>query len=173
MLPARPSPRAGGLPSGPRSRSIGRSRQEEYTSRYDQSNTPSSSRQVRPQKSITSISNPRDRSRSRPPPLPESRQSQIRNNDRPEQPKSYRRSDESYSSVTSAGSSLLDRMRVGTGYASSRTSFEDDEPAYKTASRSEDRGRSLRDRRLEKLPPPKGTHRTLLLPKRVAHFSHR
>lgn len=135
---------AGGLPSGPRSRSLGRSRPDEPTN-YDRGHRSSplpSSRQVRPQKSMNSIQH--TRSRSRPPPMPVPRQSprQTHNTSRSSDSRTssaYRRDSE-----TSSGSSFIERMRVGNGYASSRTSL-DEEDQLSTSKRSPDyRGRSLR-----------------------------
>ncbi|KAJ7156016.1 hypothetical protein C8R43DRAFT_1065664 [Mycena crocata] len=132
--------RAAGLPSGPgpRSRSVARTR-EDNSSRYDNdsdggASTRSSARQVRPQKSMTSMN--QTRSGSRPPPMPSSR---SRHNPAP----SYdARSDSgsgtnrSSDSTTSSGSSFFDRMKASAGYASSRTSLEDDEPDNKRSMRS-------------------------------------
>ncbi|KAJ7343527.1 hypothetical protein DFH08DRAFT_1081676 [Mycena albidolilacea] len=134
--------RAGGLPSGPgpRSRSVARTRDADR-SRYDDdddgASSRSSTRQVRPQKSMTSM----NQSRSDPrPPMPS----------RSRRPTNESRSDSgtnrsSDTSTTSSGSSFLDRMKQSTGYASSRTSLEDDEPDNKRSVRSTRNKPSRRD----------------------------
>jgi hypothetical protein len=141
----------GGLPSGPgpRSRSVARNRDAD-TSRYDNDSdggppTRSSTRQVRPQKSMTSMN--QARSARDPPPMPSSR---SRHNPNPSyDTRSESSTNRSSDSTTSSGSSFLDRMKQGAGYASSRTSFEDDEPDKRSA-------RSARDRptRRGDSPPP-------------------
>jgi hypothetical protein len=147
-------PNAAGLPSNPRSAPtgwLGREEPDHYNLDHYSAALPS--RQVRTQKSISSI--PRERSRSRPPPIPEPRQPHLTNNsrsynERPE-PSSYRRSNESSSS---SNSSLLDRVKVGAaGYASSRTSFEDEELMSRSKWRPDNQSRSLRDRRMAREEP--------------------
>jgi len=137
--------RAGGLPSGPgpRSRSVARTRDDDrdrYDNDSDGGRAPSrsSGRQVRPQKSLASLS--QGRSDSQPPPMPSSR---SRRNPEPSydsRPDSRSGTNRSSDSTTSSGSSsFLDRIKQGAGYASSRTSLEDDEsdkrPAQSTKSR--------------------------------------
>ncbi|KAF7322942.1 hypothetical protein HMN09_00073700 [Mycena chlorophos] len=136
-----------GLPSGPqpRSRSAVR-RYDDYDddARSVRSDTPSR-RQIRPQKSMTSMRD-RDeqpsRQRERAPPMPSSR-SRRNADDTPQY--SNRSSDSTTASSTS--SSFLDRMR---GYSSSRTSIDDDEPPPKQSSRSM---RARPSRRAETPPP--------------------
>ncbi|KAJ6630761.1 hypothetical protein B0H10DRAFT_851529 [Mycena sp. CBHHK59/15] len=135
-------PRPGGLPSGPgpRSRSVARTRDADR-GRYDNdsddgASSRSSARQVRSQKSMTSLNQPRSSSSSRaPPPMPAARRDPRPSYDARSDSGTYR-SD----STTSSGSSFLDRMKQGAGYASSRTSFEDDEPEKRPS------GRSMRSR---------------------------
>ncbi|KAF7304848.1 hypothetical protein MKEN_01198900 [Mycena kentingensis (nom. inval.)] len=115
-----------GLPSGPgpRSRSAVRNR---YDDDYDaRSDSPSQfRRQVRPQKSMNSV---RSASQQRAPPMP-SRPRHV-----PTQSFDTRDSNRSSDSTQSSStSSFLDRMR---GYASSRTSIEDDDPLPKSSTRS-------------------------------------
>ncbi|KAJ7774671.1 hypothetical protein DFH07DRAFT_800462 [Mycena maculata] len=135
-----------GLPSGPgpRSRSVTRPRDVERSDRYDgDGDTPSrsSARQVRPQKSMTSMNQGRPGPRQ-PPPMPSSRSR------RDPEPSYDTRSDSrsgtnrSSDSTTSSGSSFLDRMKQSAGYASSRTSLEDDE--YDKASVRSARNRPAR-----------------------------
>jgi len=151
MLASRPSrPNAGGLPSGPRSHSVGRSRQEE-SSRHDRAPSRTPSRNGRPQKSTF----PREPSRSRVP--ADSRSISKRSipphsyyttdyDTRSEVTGSNRKSDDS---ATSSGSSLFDRLKSG---ASSLTSFDDGERSMKSPP-SYRRGRSLRDRGSEPSSP--------------------
>ncbi|KAF7294970.1 hypothetical protein MIND_01035100 [Mycena indigotica] len=126
-------PSRSGLPSGPgpRSRSAVRNR---YDDDGDRSQAPSQSRrQVRPQKSLNSM-----RSESQPPPPMPSR-SRPSFDTRPSD------SNRSSDSTASSNSSFLDRMR---GYASSRTSLDDEPPPKPSA-------RSMRSRpsRAETPPP--------------------
>ncbi|KII88569.1 hypothetical protein PLICRDRAFT_628937 [Plicaturopsis crispa FD-325 SS-3] len=129
MLPSRPSPRSnpGGLPTQPRSRSVGRSRPDEQyrqPSRRPAEPPAPSMRQVRPQRSLASIPNARDRDRA--PPVPELRQG-PRSRGRPDYEDDYRkRSIDSTSSMSSSASSLLSRMRGRPGDTSSRTSLEEE-----------------------------------------------
>jgi len=114
----------------------GRNSDDSRARRYDDD---SQSRQVRPQKSMTSIS--QDRSGSQPaPPIPSSRSRYVSSDTRSES--STNRSSDS---TTSSASSFLDRMK---GYASSRTSLEDAEPPKPST-------RSMRNRpsRAETPPP--------------------
>ena len=129
MLPSRPSPRNGGpgLPAAPRSRSIGRSRQEDSSSNYSSSiSTTGSSRTVRSQRAMNNISSSA-RDRSEPPPMPSSRFRQNNNSrDYNSPPVSHKESDASSSStVSTTASYFMDKLRAG--YESPRTSFEDDE----------------------------------------------
>lgn len=165
MLPSRPN--TGGLPSGPRSRSVGRPpRQPEDSHRRDQTQSRSDAppRQVRSQRSMASFPSAPTRSRSRPPPMPESRQPNTR------APQSRRYDASVYetqsdaggshrssgASAASSGSSLFDRIKGGGGYASSRTSFDDEEDDQTRKHRDpvDNRGRSLRSRRLAQSEPP-------------------
>ncbi|KAI0273362.1 hypothetical protein BC834DRAFT_204367 [Gloeopeniophorella convolvens] len=129
-------PIGGGLPSGPRARSVGRAdttrereaypeRDRDYYRGGGRSAAPT--RSVRPQRSVTDLA-----PRSQPPPP-----------DVPPLPR-MRRSDASSASAASSSSgasSLMDRMKGRGGYASSRTSFEDEpEPPRK------ERGGWLRER---------------------------
>jgi len=149
------NPRAGGLPSGPRSRSTGPSRQQNARrseERYADIPIPSSSRHVRQQKSIASF--PREPTRSRPPPSsPPALSDSGRNWQRRHAPQSQSsydsapelsRSRASQESSASSVSSLFDRVRNGaTSYASSFTSLED------SGNDTEERqGRSLRKQRI-------------------------
>lgn len=162
MLPSRPN--AGGLPSGPRSRSVGRPpRQPEDVNRHDQTQSRSDAppRQMRSQRSMASFPSAPTRSRSRPPPMPEPRQSNVRapHSRRHDASVYETRSDaggshrSSGDSAASSGSSLFDRIKGGGGYASSRTSLGDDEDDPSKAS-VDNRGRSLRSRRLAQSEPP-------------------
>jgi len=131
MLPNRPSPRnGGGLPGAPRSRSAGRSRQEEPSTNYNReqstrSNGASSSRQVRSQRSMASMASSRDR--SDPPPMPQPRQTSTSNQSSRayEAPSMNRNKSDTSSSMSSTASSFLDRLR-GSGDTSSRTSLEEE-----------------------------------------------
>lgn len=134
--------RAGGLPSGPRSRS---SRADEPSS-YDREQRSSpfpTSRQVRSQKSMNSDQRDRSRSRSRPPPLSEARPSPrpIHN---PSRSADSRISSKYRTDSETSGSSLFSRMRAGNGYGSSRTSLEDDDEASMSKRPPDHRGHSLR-----------------------------
>jgi hypothetical protein len=143
----------GGLPSGPgpRSRSVARTRDADR-GRYDDdsdggASSRPSTRQVRPQKSMTSMN--QSRSDPRPPPMPSSRSRRNPNpsydsRERPD-PGPNRSSD----STTSSASSFFDRMKQSAGYASSRTSLEDDEPDKRPA-------RSMRNRPTREESPPPG-----------------
>ncbi|KAJ6596848.1 hypothetical protein DFH09DRAFT_102929 [Mycena vulgaris] len=142
-------PRAGGLPSGPgpRSRSVARTRDADRDNDSDggRASPRPSARQVRPQKSTTTLA----QGRSDPPPMPSSRS--RRNPDSSYDTRSDSRSgtNRSSDSTTSSGSSFLDRMKQTAGYASSRTSFEEDESDKPSA-------RSTRSRpaRRDSSPPP-------------------
>lgn len=146
--------RAAGLPSGPgpRSRSVARTRDADRD-RYDKDGDAPprpSARQVRPQKSMTSIN--QGRSGSQPPPMPSSR---SRRNPEPSyDTRSDSRSgtNRSSDSTTSSAASFLDRMKQGAGYASSRTSLEDEE-SDKRSARSTRNSRPSRSRR-DSSPPP-------------------
>ncbi|KAJ7273669.1 hypothetical protein B0H12DRAFT_1319700 [Mycena haematopus] len=138
--------RAGGLPSGPgpRARSVARTRDADR-SRYDDdsdgvASSRSSARQVRPQKSMTSLN--QSRSDPRPPPMPSSRSRRPTYESSRSDSGTNRSSD---TSTTSSGSSFLDRMKQTAGYASSRTSLEDDEPDNKRSARSTRNRPSRRD----------------------------
>lgn len=144
MLPSRPSPRnGGGLPTAPRSRSIGRSRQEDSSSSYSRESTGASSRTVRSQRSMNNISSS-GRDRSEPPPMPSSR-SRYNNNssrDYDSPPVSRKESDASSSStVSTTASYFMDKIRAG--YESSRTSLDDD---YEPPKRERERGRGQESR---------------------------
>ncbi|KAJ7470722.1 hypothetical protein FB451DRAFT_1136164 [Mycena latifolia] len=144
--------RAAGLPSGPgpRSRSVARTRDDRYDDDSDAGRAPSrpSARQVRSQKSMTSLNQGRSDPQP-PPPMPSSRsrRNQDSYDSRPDSRSGTNRSSDS--TTSSGSSSFLDRMKQSAGYASSRTSFEDDEtdkrPARSTRSRPQRRNSS---------PPP-------------------
>ena len=164
----RPSGRdfVGGLPSGPRSRSVGRhetrerERVTEYDRRRERGNNYDSyrgppppaerARTMRGQRSIADISSARRGHASYSdvpgvPPLPLSR-----------------RSDESGSSASSwstssssASSTFMGRMKGSGGYASSRTSLEDEPEPRKEARR--EFGGSLRQRTAA-VPEPEYEH---------------
>jgi len=142
--------RAGGLPSGPgpRARSATRNRDADRGgSRYDDNDdgggSSRSTRQVRPQKSMTSMNQSRSGARAAPPmPSSRSRRDQAPSYDRSDSGTTNRSSD----STTASGSSFFDRMKQSAGYASSRTSFEDDEPDKRPA-------RSRQGTRDESPPP--------------------
>ncbi|KAJ6547520.1 hypothetical protein B0H19DRAFT_1166084 [Mycena capillaripes] len=121
----------GGLPSGPgpRARSVTRTRDADR-GRYDsdgdgdeRASPRPSTRQVRPQKSMTSMN--QSRSNSQAPPMPSSR---PRRNPNPSYDSRDSATNRSSDSTTSSASSFFDRMKQTAGYASSRTSLEDDEP---------------------------------------------
>ncbi|KAJ6496637.1 hypothetical protein C8R47DRAFT_1184559 [Mycena vitilis] len=144
--------RAGGLPSGPgpRARSVTRTRDADR-GRYDNesdggASSRSSARQIRPQKSLTSMN--QSRSTSQAPPLPSSRSRRDPNPsyDSRVETATNRSSD----STTSSGSSFFDRMKQSAGYASSRTSLEDDEPEKRPARSMRNNNRSGRG----DSPPP-------------------
>lgn len=133
MLPSRPAPR---------SRSVGRSRPDEGRSRgYDDyERSAPAPRSVRPQRSIADISTSRGRDRTeRAPPIPSLPSSPKADRppprawdrvDRDDNSSRYRTRD-SDTSVSSAGSSLLGRMRNGRmSEASSRTSLDEDYDDY-------------------------------------------
>ncbi|KAJ7063263.1 hypothetical protein C8F01DRAFT_1081814 [Mycena amicta] len=131
-------PSRSGLPSGPgpRSRSAVRNRYDDD----DRSDTPSQSRrQVRPQKSLNSM---KSESSQPPPPMP----SRSRNNPAPSYDTRASDSNRSSDSTASSTSSFLDRMR---GYASSRTSLDEDPPAKPSA-------RSMRSKASRAETPPPG-----------------
>ncbi|KAJ3845222.1 hypothetical protein F5878DRAFT_693348 [Lentinula raphanica] len=131
MLPNSPRPKLGGLPSGPRSRSIGPSRQQ--NARRSESQTESvalSPRHVRPQRSLVSLTDG-TLSTQPTPSLPDSRSGRgWQRKYNPQSPLSddstqSRRSQDS--SITSSSvSSIFDRVKNGAAsYASSLTSVED------------------------------------------------
>jgi len=113
----------------------------------------SSSRSVRPQRSVANMSSydvgDRYSSRTaRAPPLPKAPRSRSvapRDGGREDDRSVYRSrptesvSSSSSSSLSSSGSSFLDRMKAGSGYASSRTSVED-EGDYYPSKRGRDAG---------------------------------
>ncbi|KAF7363405.1 hypothetical protein MSAN_00996200 [Mycena sanguinolenta] len=145
--------RAGGLPSGPgpRARSVTRTRDADR-SRYDDdsdggASSRSSARQVRPQKSMTSMNQSRsERSERERPPMPSSRSRRPTYESSRSDSGTNRSSD---TSTTSSASSFLDRMKQTAGYASSRTSLDDDEPDYKRSART-----TRRPARRDSSPPP-------------------
>jgi len=146
-----------GLPSGPgpRSRSVARTRDADRT-RYDDdsdggASSRPSTRQVRPQKSITSMN--QRRSDTDPPPMPASSRSRRPTYESSRSDSGTNRSSDT--STTSSGSSFFDRMKQTAGYASSRTSLEDDEPDYKQSARSTRNRPSRRDS-----PPPENDTET-------------
>lgn len=187
MTSVRPSRSlANGLPQGPRSRSVGRDRDRDrgrardeeayapssYTSRSAAAAppVPGLPRQIRPQRSIATISsrtqtnsdfasNTYERSRAREPSLPRggrtprdeyaSAYAPAGSSDMPRERSRYREDRGSISSHSSAssgsGSSFLDRMksRAGSGYASSRTSLESEAemPKARGGNAVEGRGR--------------------------------
>ncbi|KAJ3786607.1 hypothetical protein GGU10DRAFT_289880 [Lentinula aff. detonsa] len=132
MLPNSPRPKHGGLPSGPRSRSIGPSRQQ--NARRSDEGVPLPSRRVRQQRSVSSLA--LEMSAAEPPPsLPLSSES-SRGWPRKYTPQSPQTplSDDSMSprlsqdssSASSSVSSIFDRVKSGAAsYASSLTSVED------------------------------------------------
>ncbi|KAJ3733043.1 hypothetical protein DFJ43DRAFT_1223636 [Lentinula guzmanii] len=132
MLPNSPRPKPGGLPSGPRSRSIGPSRQQ--NARRSDEGVPLPSRRVRQQRSVSSLA--LEMSAAEPPPsLPLSSES-SRGWPRKYTPQSPQTplSDDSMSprlsqdssSASSSVSSIFDRVKNGAAsYASSLTSVED------------------------------------------------
>ncbi|TFY67296.1 hypothetical protein EVG20_g3990 [Dentipellis fragilis] len=170
VRPTRPR-NAGGLPSGPRSRSVGRDRDADSRDYLSSSSSrppiPSTpSRQVRPQKSLANLPSQsrsqyssESRERSRAPPTPVSPRGQRSKGSRQQQdyppPSSRgrvqndrlyaRRSDSSSASSpnseVSSGSSFLDRMKVRSA-ASSRTSWEEEEEPPR-----KDKGGWSKDRR--------------------------
>lgn len=172
MLPS--NPRAGGLPSGPRSRSASR-QQNARRSEERYADIPilsSSSKHVRQQRSIASF--PSESTRSRPPPSspPSASSNSGRNWQRkhtPQSPSSYDSSPEmsrsraSQESSASSGSSLFDRVRNGAAsYASSFTSLEDN------SNDVEDPGRSSQKQRVLSPESPQGTTSAHLF----SHDSH-
>ncbi|TFK54925.1 hypothetical protein OE88DRAFT_1732212 [Heliocybe sulcata] len=157
MLPSRPnaSRTGAGLPSAPRSRSVGRPSYEYEREQPRSRALPSSERSVRPQRSAANLPSPtsysdhaptayRDRgrdatSRRAPPAMPstpraKSQAPSDRRRERDYDPRvSYTSGSESISSmssISSSGSSFLDRMKSRSGYASSRTSLEEDADPY-------------------------------------------
>ncbi|KAJ6502590.1 hypothetical protein C8R45DRAFT_977111 [Mycena sanguinolenta] len=147
--------RAGGLPSGPgpRARSVTRTRDADR-SRYDDdsdggASSRSSARQVRPQKSMTSMNQSRSERSEQAPPMPSSRSRRPTYESSRSDSGTNRSSD---TSTTSSASSFLDRMKQTAGYASSRTSLEDDEPDYKRSART-----TRRPVRRDSSPPPDET----------------
>lgn len=152
MLPS--NPRAGGLPGRPqpRSRSAGPSRRDaprDSGRNSPQTSNPTYSHRLRPQQSIASLAPERHGSRA--PPMPSSGLRQTHNahahsfDDRDRTASSPNR--RSKESTSSAASSLLARGRAEHGYASSRTSFEDDDRAASYKGRSDNRGRTMNDDR--------------------------
>lgn len=127
------SSRAIGLPSGPgRARSRTRNEPDRPHDR-----APSLPRQVRPQKSAPSIR----RERSIAPPIPR-QHTHNPSYHRSADTESYRSSHDSASSVSSR--SLFDHARSGSGYASSVTSYEDDDYGRRSS-----KSQSLRTRRAQ------------------------
>jgi hypothetical protein len=132
MLPNHPSPSRSraGLPTAPRSRSVGRARQDELSNRYsreqnDRPNGALSSRQVHFQRSMASL--PPAQNRYDTPPIPQPRQA-IRPNKYSrahESPSMVRKESGSSSSMSSTASFFPDRLRGG-GDTSSNTSLEED-----------------------------------------------
>ncbi|KIM80707.1 hypothetical protein PILCRDRAFT_821957 [Piloderma croceum F 1598] len=132
MLPNHPSPSRSrvGLPTAPRSRSVGRARQDELSNSYsrEQGNRPNgalSSRQVRSQRSMASL--PPAQNRYDAPPTPQPRQA-FRSNKYSRtygSPSMVRKESDSLSSMSSTASSFLDKLRGG-GDTSSNTSLEED-----------------------------------------------
>lgn len=162
----RPSGRdiVGGLPSGPRSRSVGRhetrerervteyNRERERGNNYDSYRGPPAerTRTMRSQRSIADMSSARS-GRALYSDVP----------DVPPLPRS-RRSDESglsasswSTSSSSASSTFIGRMKGSGGYASSRTSLEDEVEPRKEARR--ELGGSLRQRTAAVPEPERGT----------------
>ena len=151
VRPSRPR-NVGGLPSGPRARSVGRDVHRDsdtnasvYSSRSVQPPT-SYPRQIRPQRSLANLpsrshlSTYSERPATRPPPLPTYEGSVRETNRDPRTPSRYGRTDNAYGrrsqdsssqasspvSETSSGSSFLDRMKNRSGETSSVTSVEDE-----------------------------------------------
>lgn len=142
--PSRPHNGGGGLPSGPRSRSVGRDRDAERMPNPSQPPIPLPSlpRSLRPQRSLAnlpshvpskSLSDAREW--SRPPPVPtrghspRSKSFDVRDRPHGRNQQYSGRSDTSSarsSGSDSSSSSLLDRMKAKSGYSSSRTSWEED-----------------------------------------------
>jgi hypothetical protein len=132
MLPNHPSPSRSraGLPTAPRSRSVGRARQDELSNSYSReqssrTNGALSSRQVRSPRSMASM--PPVQNRYDTPPMPQPRQAFRPNNFSRayESPSMVRKESDSSSSMSSTASSFLDRLRGG-GDTSSNTSLEED-----------------------------------------------
>ncbi|KAI0064622.1 hypothetical protein BV25DRAFT_270251 [Artomyces pyxidatus] len=126
----------GGLPTGPRSRSVGRDRDRDADYSAPAARPPlPAGRQVRPQRSLASIPAQSRSFSERAPPLPQSRAPTY--DDRP-RAHNDRRSDasslaSSSTSDASSASSFLGRMKVRSGESSSRTSWEEDaEPRGRT-----------------------------------------
>ncbi|KAJ3847364.1 hypothetical protein EV368DRAFT_87815 [Lentinula lateritia] len=150
MLPNSPRTKPGGLPSGPRSRSTGPSRQQNARrsdSPIERANLPPSTRHVRSQRSLASI--PREPSRAGPPlPSPPTSSEYSRSWQRkytPQSPQSSSSYDSTISqdssSTVSSASSIFDRVKNGAAsYASSFTSIEDNGNEVDNDSR----GRSMR-----------------------------
>ncbi|KAF8077986.1 hypothetical protein FPV67DRAFT_1463723 [Lyophyllum atratum] len=138
MLPTNPRMGPRGLPSNPkpRSRSTGRSRDD------PRSRPPEEDSYQSPPRSSSRPGIQAERSRT--PPLPASRRPLRQTDTRPQTRPSHR-SDDSASSTTS---SLLDRMKFGSGYASSRTSLEEDHKPLESTLRPDGATKSLRQRRL-------------------------
>ncbi|KAJ3863705.1 hypothetical protein EV359DRAFT_82143 [Lentinula novae-zelandiae] len=160
MLPNSPRTMPGGLPSGPRSRSTGPSRRQNARrsdSPIESTNFPPSTRHLRSQRSLASIS--REPSRAGPPlPSPPTSSEYSRSWQRkytPQSPQSSSSYDstssrisQDSSSTASSASSMFDRVKNGAAsYASSFTSIEDHDNEVD----SDSRGRSMRKPHL--LPP--------------------
>eukprot|EP00753_Platysulcus_tardus_P022596 PLAT9796.1.p1 GENE.PLAT9796.1~~PLAT9796.1.p1 ORF type:complete len:401 (-),score=-143.07 PLAT9796.1:59-1261(-) len=165
MLPSRPnaSRTGAGLPSAPRSRSVGRAGDDYDRDRHAREGRSGSrppplpsTRAIRPQRSAANLPSPtsysdggrgRDTASRHAPPSyrmpsnPRARSVAPREREREREREyddraSYKsrtsgsESISSLSSVSSSGSSFLDRMRGRSGYASSRTSLEEDADPY-------------------------------------------
>ncbi|KIK59877.1 hypothetical protein GYMLUDRAFT_245072 [Collybiopsis luxurians FD-317 M1] len=172
MLPSNPRAHSRGLPSAPRSRSTGPSRQNARHSEDVDVPLPNQ-RQIKHQSSRSMASFPREPSRTRPPqslpreprprtPLESSRggwqrkytpQSQSSYDSEVTAPRTSRDSD----STTSSVSSLFDRVRNGAAsYASSFTSVEENDMGVVEGHR----GRSIQKQRAISPEPPGETGRT-------------
>ncbi|KAJ4488000.1 hypothetical protein J3R30DRAFT_3695651 [Lentinula aciculospora] len=155
MLPNSSRAMPGGLPSGPRSRSTGPSRQQNAgRSDLRTGSAIPPSRHVRPQKSLASLSSELTRTRtpqSSPPTSSESSRNWQRKYtpQSPQSPSSYRsttsRTSQDSTSTTSSVSSIFDRVKNGAAsYASSYTSVDD---SGNEVDIEDSRGRSLRKQR--------------------------
>jgi len=141
MQTNRPSRNRGGLPPAPRSRSV--TRQDEPSTSYrsyshessSRSDGTSSSRQVRPQRLMTSA---RDRSDASPMPQPRQTSRANKSSRDYESPSMNRKeSDASSTSMSSTASSFLDRLRGGGDSSGSRTSLEEEYEPPKRSRRQE------------------------------------